>query len=271
MAGLLRMARDAERDGVRDVSLFGGFPYADSPHCAAKVVAWADSEPAARQAAAALADAWRAQKQAFRSVLPGPNMALAQALKAPAGLVAVTDVADNPGSGGGADSTTLFRALLDLKLSEPAVFAYFFDASLVEQARAVGTGGAFDAEIGARNSRDFGARVQAPARVLRLTDGVFRNRGPLGFGAAVGIGASALLDVAGVKTIVTSQRVRADDPAFFELHGIDLAATRLLCVKAKNRFRAAFRPLCVRIIDCDAPGPATADLRALPFQNVKMR
>jgi microcystin degradation protein MlrC len=51
------------------------------------------------------------------------------------------------------------------------------------------------------------------------------------------------------------------------LHGIDLAATRLLCVKAKNHFRAAFQPVCRRIIDVSAPGPAAVDLRQLPFRH----
>ncbi len=271
MAVLNRIAREAERDGVLDVSLCSGFPYADSPHCAAKVMAWANDASGAQQAATVVAQAWQAQKHAFRVALPGPHVALAQALKAAPGLIAITDLADSPGSGGAADSTTLFRALLDMKHDEPAVFAYFADTSLVDQARQAGTGAIFQAAFGARTSRDFGASVQAPARVLRLTDGRFRNRGPLEFGSEVDLGASAVLEVGGIKTIVTSRRKPADDPAFFELHGIDLANTRLLCVKAKNRFRAAFAPLCAQIIDCDAPGPATADLRALPFRNVKMR
>ena len=113
--------------------------------------------------------------------------------------------------------------------------------------------------------------VKAPARVLLLTDGQYKNRGQLDFGAQVCLGATAVLEVGGIQVIVASDRKPADDPAFFELHGINLSTTRLLCVKAKNRFRAAFTPLCVQIIDCDAPGPATADLRALPFQNVNMR
>ena len=45
-----------------------------------------------------------------------------------------------------------------------------------------------------------------------------------------------------------------NDPAFFDLHGIDTARTRLLCVKAKNHFRAAFAG--AGIVDIDAPGPA---------------
>ncbi len=271
MRGLMLAARDAEGDGVLDASLCGGFPYADSPQCAAKVMVWAKEESAARHAAIALAHAWQERKNDFRVTLPGPNVALAQALLAPPGLVAITDSADNPGSGGAADSTTLFRALLEFKHPQPVVFAFFADAPLVQRARQAGTGASIDAEFGARTSRDFGAMVKAPARVLRLTDGQYKNRGQLDFGAQVCLGATAVLEVGGVQVIVASDRKPADDPAFFELHGINLSATRLLCVKAKNRFRAAFSPLCVQIIDCDAPGPATVDLRALPFQNVKMR
>jgi len=61
--------------------------------------------------------------------------------------------------------------------------------------------------------------------------------------------------------------VAGDDPAFYALHDIDLAALRLLCAKAKNHFRAAFAERCIEIIDCDAPGPACQDLSRLPFRH----
>jgi microcystin degradation protein MlrC len=73
-----------------------------------------------------------------------------------------------------------------------------------------------------------------------------------------------------VRIIVTEQVVPADDPAFFALHQVDLATLRLLCVKAKNHFRAAFAQRCSEIIDCDAPGPACVDLTQLPFRNLRV-
>jgi microcystin degradation protein MlrC len=66
--------------------------------------------------------------------------------------------------------------------------------------------------------------------------------------------------------IVTSAVVPANDPAFFDAIGIRLDCTRLLCVKAKNHFHAAFAPLCAAIIDVDCPGPAMADLSRLTFR-----
>jgi microcystin degradation protein MlrC len=55
----------------------------------------------------------------------------------------------------------------------------------------------------------------------------------------------------------------------YALHGVDPASLRLLCVKAKNHFRAAFAQRCAAIIDCDAPGPACVDLSRLPFRNAR--
>ena len=59
----------------------------------------------------------------------------------------------------------------------------------------------------------------------------------------------------------------ANDPGFLALHGIDPGTLRLLAVKAKNHFRAAFAPLLGAIVDVDCPGPAAADLSTLPFRH----
>jgi microcystin degradation protein MlrC len=87
-------------------------------------------------------------------------------------------------------------------------------------------------------------------------------------GLPVDLGPTAVLDVAGIQVIVTSACQSPNDVAYFDLHGIDLRAVRLLCVKAKNHFRAAFRTACAEIIDVDTPGPASADLARLRFRRV---
>lgn len=271
MAEIMSSARAAETGPVVDVSVFGGFPYADTPDSGASVMAWSESHPdSARAACEMIRSELVARRSAFRVSIPGPNQALSEALRAPAGLVAVTDPADNPLSGGAADTPGLFRALLDAHPAENAVFAFFADPEVAARCHAMGTGATVDVELGAKTSRDFGASVRVSAKVRRLTDGRFRNRGPMETGLTVDLGRTAVLDVAGIQVIVTSRCLSANDPAFFDLHGIDLAQTRLLCVKAKNHFRAAFEPLCARIIDCDTPGPASADLSHLPFRNLRL-
>jgi len=54
---------------------------------------------------------------------------------------------------------------------------------------------------------------------------------------------------------------------FLERHP-DWDGTFLLCVKAKNHFRAAFAETFAAILDVDTPGPAALDLARLPFRHV---
>lgn len=272
-------ALEAERGGL-DITLFGGFPYSATPDTGSSVMAWSADASIARDAAGRLAHRWRGMAPAFAPVLvraaeglerAGALLAAGAATRQP---VAVTDPADNPLSGGAADTPGLFAALLAERRRDASplaalpdgtvVFAYFFDPPLVDRARAAGTGATLDCVLGGRLDARFGASVPVRARVLRLTDGVFRNVGPMEHGSRVTIGASALLEVDGMHVAITSTVCAANDPGFFILHGIDPFAVRLLVVKAKNHFRAAFAPRTQAIIDVDCAGPAAADLASLP-------
>ena len=107
--------------------------------------------------------------------------------------------------------------------------------------------------------------------MLKLTDGRFINTGPMWRGMNVDLGGSVLFELADnpmIRVIVTGASISPNDHAYFQLHGVDPAAVRILAVKAKNHFRAAFGAVCARIVDVDTPGPATADAASLPFKHV---
>jgi len=282
MAPLLAQARALEQTSAAalDITLFGGFPYADTPDTGASVMAWAAGEDEARAACESIAMRWRACAHEFEPQLVDAAAGLRQAgalLAAQAAdrprPIAVTDPADNPLSGGAADTPGLLRALLAARAETGSpiaacapgaiVFAYFFDPDLVARAREAGPGATLAVRLGARLDKRFGAAIETRAQVLLLTEGRFRNSGPMEHGSTVTLGATALFDIGGVRVIVTSSVGAANDPGFFTLHGIDPAHVRLLCVKAKNHFRAAFLPLMDAIIDVDCAGPAAADLAAL--------
>ena len=284
MAPLLAAARSLEQADPRarlDVSLVGGFPYADTADTGASVMAWANEQEVADAACTALSQQWRACAGAFTPVLVIPEQGLLRAaalLTAQAAdalrPVALTDPADNPLSGGAADTPALLRALLAARRNAASplaalrpgdiVFAYFTDPDAVRLARSAGVGAMLSLHLGARLDQRFGAPVALDARVLLLTDGNFHNTGPMEHGSRVTLGDTALLDVDGIHLVITSQTGAANDPGFFALHGIDPERVRLLCVKAKNHFHAAFAPLCAAIIDVDCPGPAAADVASLP-------
>jgi microcystin degradation protein MlrC len=270
--------RLAAARGLLDVTPFGGFAYGDVPQAGASVTVCADGDAAlAARAAVDLAAEFRARRGAFLIHLPGAEAALREALadrsaSRAAGPVAVLEPADNPMSGGIGDTPGLFRALLAARPGmDPAsrvAFAFFCDPELVARARDAGPGAALDATLGGRLTGDFGPPVAVTARVARLTEGRFVNQGPMERGLPVDLGPTAVLEFQGIEIIITSACVSPNDAAYFALHGIELARLDLLCVKAKNHFRAAFAQTFARLIDADTPGPAALDLAKLPFRRV---
>jgi microcystin degradation protein MlrC len=265
---------EAADPGLLDVSTFGGFTYGDTLSAGATAMVWhADSAARAQAIATAHAAQMKARRGRFFISLPTPAEGIAQALVARRFPVAVTDAGDNAGSGGIGDTPGMLRALLDADVQVPTVFAYITDPGLVERARQVGVGGEISGTLGGRLTDAYGAPVPFGGTVLALTEGKFRNTGPMMRGVMSNFGPTALLSLAGtkggrnVKLILTTYSRSPHDPGLLELHGISLDDVSLLCVKAKNHFRAAFKPLLADIIDVDAPGPAALEIRGFRFRH----
>ena len=278
MKALEENARALSVGPVLEVALFGGFPYADTASAGASVLAIGDAtlDPtgtATERAAAEVAQEIARRASEFDVRLPTPEAAIAMALRtSKPGLVAVTDPADNPLSGGACDTPGLLRALLRARVGVPCVFASFADPETVATAVHAGVGATVDVTLGARHGAWFGEGVRLRARVRLVTDGVFRNVGPMATGVERRCGTSVVLEAteqSSIRIVVTTEVMPADDPAFYDLHDVDPASVRLLCVKAKNHFRAGMGARCVEIIDCDAPGPACLDLSKLPFRHAR--
>ena len=254
--------------GVLDATPFGGFTYGDTPSAGASAAVTFDGDAAGAQShAESLAAAIRARAPAFAASLPGAAEAIRRALAVP-GPVAVLEPGDNPLSGGGADTPGLFRALLEAKPPAPSLFAFFWDPDLVARAALAGPGAWISSRLGGRLTPDYGAPLAVEARVLRLTDGRYVNEGPMERGLSVDQGPTVVLEVQGMAVVVTSACQAVNDPAWFRLHGIVPEELRLLGVKAKNHFRAAFGRTFALLVDCDTPGPACLDPRGLPFRHL---
>jgi microcystin degradation protein MlrC len=264
LAGMWRRQR-----GMLDVTIYGGFAYGDSPFAGPSVVAVAEKDQAlAQRCAKALAAEFMKRKQQFHIRLPRPADGLQQAMKTEGeGPAIVLDPADNPLSGGIGDTSALFQALLESKPPAGTVFAFFWDPPLVEVCHQAGIGAAIEAKLGGRITQDFGPPVPATVKVLALTDGKFRNEGPYEHKLAVDVGRTVLLETGNVRVIVTESCLAPNDPAYFRLHGIEPESLPLLCVKAKNHFRASFAGMARCLIDVDAPGPASAGLFHYKFHH----
>jgi microcystin degradation protein MlrC len=262
------------KSGVLDITPFGGFAYADTPCAGASVVAVADGDrQAAQQAADVMVQEMRQRVPQF-AVLPySPADAIARArellaMRQSRKPIAITEPSDNPFSGGAGDTPGLLRALADHADDLDVLFAFFWEPQLAARCHAAGVGARMDIALGARLAGWYGEPVTLTVEVAALSNGRFRNHGPMEAGLAMDIGPAVLLRTGKLGIIVSSGCQTPNDAAYLELFGIDLAQIDILAVKAKNHFRAAFTPLCEAILDADTPGPAMADMAKLPFRNL---
>jgi microcystin degradation protein MlrC len=261
-------ANQRKQRAVLEATVFGGFPFANTPGTGGCALVVTDGDPAkADEIARVLGDELKRRQPDFMISLPTAAAGVARALASnKPGLLAVTDPGDNPYSGGINDTPEMFRALVAAKPNRPVVFAAFTDPDVVDKAWRAGVGQNLGTiTLGGKAMKDYGAPVAIEATVAKLTEGVFRNIGPMETGIELRCGRTALLTSGNISVIVTEFVAPANDPAFFHLHGIDIENEQLLFVKAKNHFRAAFDTICAEIIDIDAPGPACLDMTMLPF------
>ena len=265
MAEIEALAANHATGSILDATPFGGFAYGDTPCAGASVAVTADGDRTAAQVVAAgLAKEMYRRRARFAMRLPTPVQAFAD-LVPTAKPAAMLEPSDNPLSGGVGDSTGLLRTVMEHGSDLRAVFAFFWDPELVARCEPRAR---MRVELGGRLSPAWGPPVAMDIEVERVTDGWFRNAGPMERGLDVNLGRTAVLRAGNLRVIVTAACVAPNDPQYFRLHGIDLAGVDLVCAKAKNHFRAAFGASFDPIIEVDTLGPAAADLAALPFRNL---
>ncbi|MCP4431136.1 MAG: GNAT family N-acetyltransferase [Gammaproteobacteria bacterium] len=272
MANLMARARQLELEkNFYDVSVFGGFVYADSIDTGASVTICAKAD--ATRDAQHLAGIFRTRAPQFESSLPSVSEFLA-GLKHSLKLnpysrpVAILEPSDNIFSGGGADTPGLLRAVLKSGIDAPSLFAFFCDPDIVQLATKAGPGSNLDCRIGGRLTSEFGPPVEITVQVEKLTDGKFTNSGPMEKNLKVELGPTVVLKAGNLSIVITSENIPVNDRAWFELHDLRLNDFAIIYVKAKNHFRSAFDDQFSEIIALETPGPAASDLSALTFKNV---
>jgi microcystin degradation protein MlrC len=275
MVELFTLAREWEaKPGIINVSIFGGFPYCDFQWTGTSIVTTADGDPELARACseAIAARAWAIREQ-FLKRIPTPEEAVQQAI----GLlqdgsgdrrpVILADVADNPGGGGSGDTTELLRELFRQGVRGVAAAA-IWDPESASQAIKVGVGGTAEFRIGGKAEPAYGAPVVVTGTVRAITDGLFVARGPMARGLTWNMGATAVVEAAGIKIVLNSTRIACNDADVFRSVGIDPADSPVLLIKSRGHFRASFEPMARTIIEVDAPGAANPGLDRYTYQRI---
>jgi len=249
-----------------------GFPLADIAESGPAVLAYAATPAAADRLADDLLARWLEAEPALDGQVLEAGAAVAEAKRLAAGPgegpVVIADTQDNPGGGGPGDTTGLLRALIDAG-ADGALVVHIADAETVRAAHAAGVGAKLPVRLGGKVLPDDGGPVAGEAEVLALGDGRFVGTGPMSRGNPVDLGPVARLRLAGVEVIVAERKAQASEPELLRHLGVEPAAVAILALKSSVHFRAAYQDRARAVLVAAAPGPVTADLRALRFARLR--
>jgi microcystin degradation protein MlrC len=273
MRELLAKADGYEKEpGIDVVSIQVGFTWSDIPYTGPSIAVSHEpgSEARARTIAQAMIDEiWKRRDEsssAFSSVADG--IAAAKAGTGQKGPLVIADGTDNPGGGGYNDTTPVLQALLDAKI-ENVAFGTIFDPRTVQQAMKAGVGATIEVELGGHTDESMGKPVKAKATVRMLSDGTFRNDGPMNAGVETQMGPTAVLRIEGIDVVTISSRVQTIDLQVFLSQGIDPTTKSVLVVKSVQHFRAAYGPIAREIVLVDSGGICSPDISRLKFKKLR--
>jgi len=258
----------AERMDAVELAFCFGFPYSDFSDCGPALAAFADTQAKADAAADAFAAHVAARESDFvQDTLPAAE-AVAEAMRIARGAsrpVVLADTQDNPGGGGHGDTTELLAELVRQR-AKNALFCLINDAESAAACHAAGVGAQVSFSLGGKSD---GMPFPCSARVLTLSDGKFTLTGPMGAGNPGNLGPSALIDIEGVRVVVTSRKMQALDQEMIRYLGVEPASCGILALKSSVHFRADFAPIAEQVIVAIAPGPVVADPAVLNFRHVR--
>jgi microcystin degradation protein MlrC len=267
--GQQRMHEAPYAGRVLNVSVMGGFAYADTPFNGLTVVVTATETAAAKALAGEIAEAGWARRDRFRAALTTLDEAVQRATVTGGPALIFADVADNPGGGGRGNTMWILEAFHTAGVQD-ALVGVIHDPALAAEAHRLGEGAAFTARFNRTGGDEFSKPFSAPATVHRLRDKPLQGRRGIYADNTLEIGPSAALRIDGIAVVVISNRFQCADPMFFEAFGFDIAKARVVVVKSRGHFRGGFDEFFrhEQVIEVDAPGLTSPILSRFPWKHM---
>ena len=262
MQPLMQAAIELESQaGILGCSIAGGYQYADVPYMGPSVVVIADGdEEMARREAERLGEQMWASRDQLKPSVPDPAEAVRLALASEETPVCLLDMGDNIGGGSSGDSTFVLEQLLAQGADGWVVSVW--DAESAQACFAAGVGGQVQLRVGGKTDDMHGPTLEIAGRVRTLHDGSYEERERRhGGGRYFNQGPTAVVQVeqAGSKGLLLLNSKRACPNSIHQITcaGIQPEHQRILVAKGAVAPRAAYEPVCGRLIEV-ASGGATA-------------
>lgn len=262
-----------KRNGLVDLTIFHGFPYADLPSTGASVTVTGyegeDLLPHAQKVAEYLWDRRHVLDVEILNAEQAVNRAVEEADKPGAGFVVINEASDNPGGGCPGDGTHLLRELIRQDVPG-SIVDFICDPEIAVKAAKAGIGGKVNGLLGGKHDTIHGAPVELKeAVVCALSNGIVTAVAPMGLGSTLDWGITARLRIGNVEVVVVSNLANQtlDDRSMVAV-GADPFQYRIVAIKSTNHFRAYFSPRAKAVVTANTPGIHTADYAALSFKRL---
>ncbi len=237
-----------------------GNPFTDVPELRTNSFVILDGDKAAAQAQAIeLANLFWKHHQKMRVPLTSLQESIKLAAETATGTVVMMDAADATSSGASGDSNAIVREVVRQGY-RGRVLAPIVDPQAVRQAFAAGVGATIRTSIGGAVDPGRFQPLELELRVRSLSDGKFHSES---FGWPWDSGDTAVLQSDNITLVVGTRPVSLFDRSWFYANGQDPRHFDLVVVKSPHCEHQMFADWCARLINVDAPGSTSANVKGL--------
>lgn len=270
MRDIIELAHEAEeREGILNVTVSGGFPFADIRDCGASIAVTTDGDAAlAETIGQEIAEAIWERREAFRVHLTPVEDAIAHGVETGEGPVVMADGSDNPGGGAPCDGTVMLQKLIEADVPGSTV-AIIADAEAVAGAIEAGVGNEATLRVGGKTDDRHGPTLDLTGYVRTIFDGRFANKGPMYTGVEADMGRTVVFVVGNVEIVLTEHRIQPYDCEALRCVGIEPRDRLLIGLKSAVHFRADYGPFASAIFEVDTPGIHNPDVTLQRFERVR--
>ena len=257
---------------ILNVSVFGGFAYADIPHVSLSVLT---VEPVKNHLGKGLvsqicAMAWERRYDFIYKPLPLSD-SIEKAKKIESYPVLIVDHGDNTGSGGSADDMSVLDEMLRQGLSG-IIVGPIRDPEAVDRLIDCGEGNEMTLTVGGKFSvpsiNQIGHGLNCKGIVKKVTDGCFTITSPVQTGLKVCLGRTVVFDIGLAKIVLCEEGWEPYGPELFIHAGLIPEESQFMLIKSRVHFRAGFESITSNIIMAAGPGVCSSDYSQFKFSRL---
>lgn len=249
-----------ESDAGLSAGVMWGNPFTDVPELRTNSIVVMDGdETTACDHAVELATRFWKHHEKMHVPLTSLERSVRLAAQVDSGTVVMMDAADATSSGASGDSNAILRELVDQGY-RGQVLAPVVDPETVRVAMEAGVGANICVSVGGALDQSRYQPLVYEAQVRMISDGVFRSES---FGWFWNSGNTVVLVSDNYTLVVGTRPVSLFDRSWFYAHGQDPKKFDLVVVKSPHCEPHMFADWCAKLINVDAPGATSANLKSL--------